>query len=587
MFDDDSIESRAGPGAFHRGLKYFVDGRVNVVSASDSVIDATVDGTHVYRVELAWSRDRLRWHCTCPAAADGSFCKHAVATAIQVREDDAESGGASTRATTPARGKRSPATAADLRAYAESLPPETLVELVMERTQGDASFRRRLVDSMRAANGLGPDVAAWKTRLNVAFAPIDGYVDYREAASWASDVNLALSEIAGLNRAGHHDAVIELCEHAFALAEAAIQYVDDSDGWITSLATEIGDLHLDACDAGSPDTLGLARRLLDLELTSELDTFHHAAATYADVLGETGLAEFRRALLPRWESNPTRAEALPDRRWGEVYAVSEAMIGWALGTADPDALIEVRSRDLSTAHDYLTIARSLVEAGRCGEALGWAKLGIAEHPGRGAEELRDLAIELLGRPDADMSTRDASLEIEQIRWDAFVQTPSRAHFLALCDLDPAHRAEFYRRCTEHLRDLLDAEPDDAAPPAWRAARWQAAVLIEILVEVGDIEQAWQAAQRYGCGDRVRVDLAERREAIAPGDAIDVYEPLVLAAIDTKKTPGYERAVELMERIERLAPVAGTPERWEALLQQVRTEHRAKRNLRKLLEQHCW
>ena len=86
---------------------------------------------------------------------------------------------------------------------------------------------------------------------------------------------------------------------------------------------------------------------------------------------------------------------------------------------------------------------------------------------------------------------------------------------------------------------------------------------------------------------MRIDLAERRETVAPGDAIDVYEPIVLAAINTKKTPGYQRAVHLMERIERLAPLAGAPERWESLLSRVRTEHEAKRNLRKLLDKHGW
>ena len=586
-FDDDSIEVLAGPGAFRRGLKYYADSRVQILIASESVIEASVDGTHVYRVELSRARDRLRWMCTCPAAADGSFCKHAVATAIQVREDGAEHSGTSARAATQAPGGRSRSSSSDVRVYVESLTPETLVELVLERTRGDAAFQRSLVDSMRAACGLGPDMAEWKSRLNAVFAPFDGFVDYREAEAWASEVHAALGEIATLNVAGHHDAAMELCEHAFARAEAAIQYVDDSDGWITSIAIEIGDIHLDACRAACPEPTGLARRLLELELTSELDTFHHAAATYAEVLGEAGLAEFRGALLPRWESNPTRTEALSDRRWGEAYAVSEAMIGWALATGDPDALIEVRSRDLSTAHDYLSISRSLVEAGRAHDALAWAKLGITEHPGRGADELRDLAIELLGRPGAGVSADNARTEIEQIRWDAFVQTPTRAHFLTLCDLDPNRHADFSRRCTTHLRDLLDTGPVDDQPSPWRAERWPAAVLIEILVAENDIEEAWQVAETYGCSDTVRVDLAERRETVAPGDAIDVYEPIVLAAIGTKKTPGYQRAVHLMERIERLAPVAGTPERWDALLYRVRTEHKAKRNLRKLLDQHGW
>ncbi len=590
MFDDVSIERLAGPGAFRRGLTYYADGRVTVLAASDSTIEALVDGTDVYRVELSFSRKRLGWDCTCPAAADGAFCKHAVATAIQIRENGGERGArAETNAAKPGRGRRNTATVADLRSYLVALAPEALVELVLDRTRDDAAFRRRLVDEMRAAEGLGPDLATWMARIDSAFTQYGGYVDYEGAGSWASGVQAALREVTTLADLGHHEAVIELCERAFAQAEAAIQYVDDSDGWITSIAADIGEMHLDACIAARPDPVAFARRLLDLELGSELDTFHHSAATYAEVLGDVGLAEFRRALLPRWDANPTRTEALSERRWGESYSVSEAMIGWALGTGDPDALIEVRSRDLSSASDYLMIARSLVETGRDNEALNWAKLGLVEHPGRGAEELRSLAVELLGRQGADRSTGNASAEIEQIRWDAFVQTPSRANFLTLCGLDPARRADFYQRCTQHLRERLEAEPGDTrrSPSLRPRAAWQTGVLIEVLVGEGDIEDAWQVAQRYGCSDGVRIDLAERREAVAPAEAIDVYEPLVLAAIDAKSNAGYEHAVALMVRIERLAPQAGTSERWTALLDRVRTEHKAKRNLRKLLDNRGW
>ena len=45
---------------------------------------------------------------------------------------------------------------------------------------------------------------------------------------------------------GHTDAVVVLCEHTHLLAEKAIQYVDDADGWITNLSMRIGDLHIQA-----------------------------------------------------------------------------------------------------------------------------------------------------------------------------------------------------------------------------------------------------------------------------------------------------------------------------------------------------
>jgi hypothetical protein len=46
-------------------------------------------------------------------------------------------------------------------------------------------------------------------------------------------------------------------------------------------------------------------------------------------------------------------------------------------------------------------------------------------------------------------------------------------------------------------------------------------------------------------------------------------------------------VDLMARVRRLAVAAGRPEVFDDLLERVRTEHRAKRNLRALLDQRGW
>ena len=62
---------------------------------------------------------------------------------------------------------------------------------------------------------------------------------------------------------------------------------------------------------------------------------------------------------------------------------------------------------------------------------------------------------------------------------------------------------------------------------------------------------------------------------------------MLARIDQKKTPAYRSAVDLMDRIRRLAEAAGEPDHFTGLLEQVRTEHRAKRNLKKLLDDRGW
>ena len=119
-----------------------------------------------------------------------------------------------------------------------------------------------------AATSSPIDEWAWRRRIESAFAPYGDYVHYREAAGWARDVDAMLRSVGDLIET-HPAQAIALLEHAYGQANAAIQWIDDSDGYLTTIAADIGEFHLAACEAARPDPAELARRLVDLELTSE------------------------------------------------------------------------------------------------------------------------------------------------------------------------------------------------------------------------------------------------------------------------------------------------------------------------------
>ena len=82
-------------------------------------------------------------------------------------------------------------------------------------------------------------------------------------------------------------------------------------------------------------------------------------------------------------------------------------------------------------------------------------------------------------------------------------------------------------------------------------------------------------------------LARAREPDCPMDAVAVYEQAALAIIARKDAKQYQSAVDLMVRICRLAESAGKPERFAALLDRTRTEHRPKRKLQSILDAQGW
>ena len=597
VFDAATVVALAEPRVHQRGEGYRLDGRVGPLTVRDGRLEATVRGTMPYIVELWAERGEPRWSCTCPAAEDGSFCKHCTAVALSMGPDDSPLAvpplaplARLVRAQASASGRRvDPAPAEDLASFVEELAQDRLARIVLDHAATDQRLRERLLAEARAARGDGPDMGAWRRRIDNAFAPYGDFVTYREARGWADGVKDVIHALADLCDAGQHDAAARLAEHAHRRADKAIDYVDDSDGWLSGISLRLSEVHHRACVEGRPDPVELAARLVDLELTSELDGFYRAAAEYAEVLGEAGLAAYRERLEPQWKRIGHEAGDWSDN----AFAVRQAMAGWAIAIGDPDALIEVHGRDRIGPGNVLEIARALDAAGRSDEAMAWARRGIAEHGDTGhASDLREfLAGALRGHGEAQAAV--------ELFWQAFVSHPSLATYQRLLDEaaeprsspgDPDHPAGWQQRCEQELRSRLsrlDGRVPDGRGVSSAAVPRAAEALVEILAYEGRVEEAWNAATVHGCAERMRMTLARTREKTHPSDAMDVYEPRVLELINQKKNYAYQSAVDLMDRIRRLADAANDPDRFRSLLERVRTEHRAKRNLKRLLDAKGW
>ena len=600
------VEDLAGSRSYRRGVAYSREGRVSAAPGTDSRLEVTVQGTMPYVVELWIEEGEPRWSCTCPAAEDGSFCKHCVAAAITldagkspgpvVLLDPAErlrrvqlsapaAGGSRRRNSDRDPPPASAATEADLLAdFVAELPQDRLAEIVLERATSDWRLRERLLAEARAGRGQGPDLREWQHRIDGAFAPYRGFVDYREAGGWAEGVGEVIDAVEDLCDAGHPDAAAVLAEHAHRRAEEAIAYVDDSDGWLSIISERLFEVHLRACTGGSPEPVALAGRLLQLELASDLEGFRRAPVAYAKVLGDAGLAAYRENLESRRRRTTGSADSL--ERELDSWALQDALVGWALATGDPDVLIDVHGAGGRIhAGAVLDIARSLAAAGRGDEAVEWAGRGLAENGDRSWQTsgLREYLAELLrGRGEVAAAV--------DLFWAAFRLDPSLESYrrlLAEAGEESGVAGGWSQRCVAELRAQVAGQEADGEAAVRRVGSPVAAALAAILLYEGRLDEAWSAALSFGCGREMWMTLARAREKTHPLDAVGVYETQVLALIDMKKTSYYESAVELMDRIRRLAAAAGDPHRFAALLERVRTEHRAKRNLKKLLDDRGW
>lgn len=100
---------------------------------------------------------------------------------------------------------------------------------------------------------------------------------------------------------------------------------------------------------------------------------------------------------------------------------------------------------------------------------------------------------------------------------------------------------------------------------------------------GDPDAAWEAAGEGGCSRDLWLKLADLRRAKHPEDTLGVYRRHVEDVIAGKDKRAYAEAVRLIDQTMRaLYAESGRPEDFDAYVEEVRTSHKAKRNLMKLM-----
>jgi len=598
-FGPDALRALAWGRSFERGAGYAADGRVKRLKVGAGEASATVRGADAYRVRLWLEDGEPRFSCTCPVAEDGLFCKHCVAVGLVAFDQEAtdESTGV-----TAAAGRGRARRGDDVRAYLQGLDKARLVDLLLEQADEDELLRSRLELAATAAQGAGGDIARYRGVIREVICP-GGFIDYRSMYDYSRGVDDLIQSLVGLLADGFAVEVIELCEHALACLEDALGEVDDSDGRMGEIRDRLTTLHHEACVQAHPDPVALAERLFEWELHSDWEVFLGAAATYADVLGEAGLAAYRRRAEEVWAALPAVAPGDEADHFFGRFTITYMMETLAQLDGDVDGLVAVKERDLSSPYDFVEIAEIYRAAGRHTDALAWAERGLAAYPDCLDARLVDVLAdeyELCGRP------QDAMLVV----WSLLERLPRLDSYQLLKEhaVRTGQWDDWRARALDCLRADADA-PAGGGPargsltvglfggdlsrfaalpsvPSWRRPAGRSEV-VKALVWEGDVDAAWAEAGVGGCSEALWLQLAAARAGDHPEDALPVYERQVERSIAAKNARGYADAVVGLRTIEELMARLGKGDEFPAFVSKIRAAHKQKRSLLKRLDEAGW
>lgn len=557
---DKTVAGFASTPSYERGLAYLEGGRVGPLRAGAGRVGATVQGSEAYLVELRAEQEKLRFSCSCPIGREGAFCKHCIAVALAcLREHD-----------DPAP------TLDDARAYLETLPQGELVELLIDRAHDDEALARKLLLRTARPTSAGTDVASLRAVVEQAFAH-SGFVPYREVWDYVSGIDEAIDALEALLEEGRSGDIVDLAEHALKRAERALDHIDDSGGQMGDAIARIEELHFDACTRAELDPDALAERLFAWEFDGPWDVFDQAVTRYAEVLGDAGLARYRELAEEAWAEVPKLDPGEDTReRYGTRFRITRIMRALAQHSGNLTDLIAVEERDLSIGYRFLQIAEQCREHGEDGEALEWAERGMAAFAEDPDPRLRTFLIEEYRR-------RERSAEALEHSVQAFSARPTLESYRELAT-DAKALGEWEERRRWAISLLGRPEPDPPGAMRHPSLRGRGcSELVRVLIWEGDPDAAWQAANEGGCSRDLWLKLADLRRAEHPEDAIGVYRRHVEDVIAGKDKRAYAEAVRLIDETMRaLYAESGQPEDFDAYVEEVRTAHKAKRNLMKLM-----
>jgi uncharacterized Zn finger protein len=571
-----TLRRLAGATSFGRGEDYLEGGLVRSLVEHQDSITAQVRGTRRYDVKLWGERGNLEYSCTCPVGTDGAFCKHCVAVGLAWLGQSYE----------PAAVKKlvkPVVTMDDIRAYLGGQDKAALVELVMKKALEDERLRQWLLmeAAKRAPKGL--DLATYRAAIDSA-VETDDFVDYRAVSDYTQGIEHTVDSVDELLKEGHAAEVIELSEHALAAVEEAMGSIDDSDGYMGGILERLQEIHHAACRKAKPDVETLAKRLFEWELRTDWDTFSGAAERYANILGEKGLAVYRRLAEAEWARVPALGPGRDDpEKYGRRFRITQIVETLARQTGDVEAIVAVKKRDLSSPYAYLEIAETYKQARKHDLALEWAERGLKAHPARPDPRLCEFVA-------AEYHRRKRHDEAMALVWAQFTDDPTLDQYRNLknhaerIDQWPAWREKALGR----VRERIAVATRETEKNRWSlVGRADHSELVRLFLWERKIEAAWREATSGGCSNDLWLELAAKREKAYPEDALLIYQRQIEPTLARGNNEAYRAAVGLLRKVSGLLAQLGREAEFVGYLQSVRARFKAKRNFVKLLERAKW
>lgn len=553
---DDELIENAGPGAYERGYDYYREGRVGSLEVCGTQTVALVSGTDLYRVELRHDGARLDGSCDCPASDGIVFCKHCVATALELRDYLTES----------------VLVAVDsgdekvLQAYLAEQDREALVAYVLQVLPKDPLLYERL---QRQAMLAADSVDAKELKRSITrVTPLQDIFEWGRVSAYFRRLEATLNSILEIADQLPVDILLKTALHGIMRLNKALERIDDSGGYREHAQAILRELHGRALKRIEWTPGQRADHLLEMALADPWDQFEATPLDYAEALGEAGLGDFytavekRLAALPAFPKNASFDDQFPYLR------LMNYLMMRAREKGDLDEMIRLEKLTATTEINFENIARLYLKKRDPETAARWLSKADASatHDRSSRQALWASVYVAVGDWDAAILAQEA----------VFQRDASYDDYTDLMELaGQANRSEAV--CASVINFLSSADQEHS----WSDER-RAFTLARILKDDKD----WAAVEdtalaRISDPDRL-LKIARWMVGPAPEEARPVYEKCIDAFIGRKSNRSYRAATDALLEAKPVFGAAGETA-FDDCLARLRDTHYRKRNLMATLD----
>jgi tetratricopeptide (TPR) repeat protein len=442
-----------------------------------------------------------------------------------------------------------------LESWLASFSKDELLAELLEILDEDRNLRQRF--ELRALSADADAAAVRRAVMKLLVLSDDEYIG---ADVYADDVDKAVAVIDELIKAGKASEAVDIAYDAIVWLTDSLEFIDESWGSVDDAVRELFAVHLRACQADRPEAASLGTDLAELLLQDQY-SYWPDLDDYRDLLGAAGVAAVRQHVADACEERPAS------------WRARDLMESILRDEGDVDGVVALHAANLdSHGRSHFLIARELDGAGRGAEALGWAERGVREAAGPDHQLVEYLAgrYAATGRHD----------ELLALRRERFQAERTLAGYQAL-----RRAAKDSGRWPAEREEALSLLRLDLADRSRRASwAWSGPVLIDALIDDGDVDAAWAVAEGVA-PEQQRLRLADASISSRPADALAVYVTVIEPLTAMTGDGTYRQIARLLLSIRACHQALGTTAEFARYLTVLRMGQKRKRNLMKILDQN--